>query len=296
MVGVNVYWKTKGYDPNRGRHYTSVAQARLPRCPYSEERQCSSGWTTIDGTSEHLEGLTFSATGSDKSIKTVSKANRITRFFNYRYLDKTIISVGDNDEKEIPDPNGKIDDNVQLGVVFFTQKSDSCVTEFCGGHQGTFAEDYDYSQIYIPTNDLEYLVIEVMGFEYANNTMWFNDVFYTFPVFAVKYVPTGEGKKMKIYRSGSDTDRSGEMSLYTGFPRAGATQGYWDSGNSNVHGSYQELDFENIDVLDVKLVYNRQNPAWEDAQGRGIQVNMSKNDLTCDLRKQSCAYPSLKSK
>lgn len=31
--------------------------------------------------------------------------------------------------------------------------------------------------------------------------MFKNDAFYTFPIAAVKYVPTGQGKKMKILRS-----------------------------------------------------------------------------------------------
>jgi len=293
IIGANVYWKTKGYDPNKGRLY-SQTQANLPLCDYVQEKNCRTKHE-FGGSSEHLEGLVWTdvPVSIDMGHGSVpNKKQRVTRFFHERFLGRTVV-----DGVTVPTGNplqgGSEDQNVQLSSVYFAENSEGCGTNLCGGTQGEYGKDYSYFDIYIPSNDLEYLVIEVIGFQYNNEVLDKNDGFYTFPVTAVKYVSTGSGKMMKVQRA---NDRDPSMADYIGFTNSRDSSGkeiygYFDSNYSNIQEG--PMDFENIDRLDVMLKYNPAQPDGDNPLETGIGVDITKKDFVCDPYKSSnCSYPT----
>lgn len=121
--GVNVYWKTKGYDQDKGRNNLGVTAPNLPRCPFKEERQCDNGRDKLRGnseaSSEHLEGLLYSYLEVDNGIyiqgKVPDKLQRATRFFRHRYGGYEYPPA--NKQDEVDDPN------VRLSAIFFPKRS-----------------------------------------------------------------------------------------------------------------------------------------------------------------------------
>lgn len=70
------------------------------------------------------------------------------------------------------------------------------------------------------------------------------------------------------------------------------TDGYWDVGNTSIHGNADEIDFTNIDVLKVKLFYNSQYPDWDTPEDTGIYFQLEKTDLICfPWADAKCIYP-----
>lgn len=302
--GVNVYWKTKGYDPDKGRNILTKASPNLPRCSFMREIQCDSGRGKLGtrGSSEHLEGLvwTYNSVMNSYNIhgKLPDKWNRATRFFEHRFSGAQWNS-GDSGSTLPPGPIPVDDPNVRLSSVFFTQSSDLCnaAGKFCGGQEGKQTPQ----DITISSNDLEYLVIEVIGFQHrvGGPVSPANHEFWTFPVLAVKYVPTGDGKKMRILRS--DKHAKSGMEVFVNDTHAGSfpsvttnndTKGYWDAYDSNIHDEYSVIDFENIDLLNVHLKYNYDRPKWEDPEGTGIAVDFTTTNLKCiPWKVDTCRYP-----
>lgn len=293
--GVNVYWKTKGYDQDKGRNNLSVTAPNLPRCPFKEERQCDNGRDKLRGnseaSSEHLEGLLYSYLEIDNGIyiqgKVPDKLQRATRFFRHRYGGYEYPPA--NKQDEVDDPN------VRLSAIFFSQSEAPCEkagSRFCGGQDGHQVP----KDILISSNDLEYLVIEVIGFQHTNKGMFKKDAFYTFPIAAVKYVPTGQGKKMKILRSDRHAKPGMGMEMFAAtFPSTppnNETDGYWDVGATSIHDDATEIDFTNIDVLKVKLFYNSQYPDYNIPEQTGIYFQLEKTDLICfPWADAKCVYP-----
>ncbi|HCB1914325.1 TPA: hypothetical protein MYQ36_000208 [Citrobacter braakii] len=302
--GVNVYWKTKGYDQDKGRNIPTAVSPNLPRCSFSRERQCDSNREKLGdrGSSEHLEGLVWTYNGVMNSYnikgKVPDKWNRVTRFFEHRFSGAQWNS-GDSGSPLPPGPRPVDDPNVRLSSVFFTQSDDLCddAGKFCGGQDGKQTPQ----SITISSNDLEYLVIEVIGFQHdiGGPVNAATHEFWTFPVMAVKYVPKGNGKKMKILRT--DKNASSGMEVFVnsehaaGFPSSTPsdnTGGYWDAGDSNIHGGGEEVDFEKIDILDVTLKYNSERIEWWKPESTGIAVDFSKTDLNCiPWAVTTCRYP-----
>ncbi|EQA8864889.1 hypothetical protein ACX9P6_000913 [Citrobacter braakii] len=294
--GVNVYWKTKGYDQDKGRHNLSVTAPNLPRCPFKEERQCDDSRNKLRGnsksSSEHLEGLVYSYLEIDNGIyiqgQVPDKFHRATRFFKHRYSGYEYPPANKQDDEWD-------DTNVRLSAIFFSQSDAPCDkagSRFCGGQDGYQVP----KDILISSNDLEYLVIEVIGFQHTNKTVFKNDAFYTFPVAAVKYVPTGQGKKMKVLRSDRHAGPGMGMEMFAGHfpstPPNNNSGGYWDVYKTNIHGNAAEIDFTNIDILKVGLSYNPRYPVWENPQQTGIYFKLDKTDLICfPWADAKCIYP-----
>ncbi|MDW2594418.1 hypothetical protein [Citrobacter braakii] len=104
---------------------------------------------------------------------------------------------------------------------------------------------------------------------------------------------------MKILRT--DKNASSGMEVFVNSEHAGGfpsstpnnnTGGYWDAGDSNIHGGGEEVDFEKIDILDVTLKYNGERINWWRPENTGIAVDFSKTDLNCiPWAVATCRYP-----
>ena len=295
-IGVNVYWKVKGIDPNKGRQYLSAfTQGNLPLCPFFDRGEAANCRTNSDfgGSSEHLEGLIWTEIPVSKNGSDVTVPNwyqRHTRFFHYRYTKR--------DENAIPVTDGNSDQDlgVQLSTVYFTQSKSDCTTTLCGGYGMIGGDKSAIIPLYIPSNNLEFLVIETMVFQYKDKIMQRKDVFYDKAVLAVKYVPTGDGKKMKVLLSSKDYAPEYNMDMYSAFRNHG--DGSWDDEDSNIHDNAEDksgdtiVDFYNIDTIDVTLKYNDVKPSYSNPRVSGIGITIQKKDIPCDPFSSTCSYPT----
>ncbi|MEF9887643.1 hypothetical protein [Citrobacter sp.] len=334
-AGVNVYWKTTGSDQERGRTRVSPIAANLPNCPFSQNSVCGvtkarSGNPDISHlrmSSEHLEGLVWAFyPGStneysgepnpfhddvcypegDDRIFTVDGIR--TRFFQGFYKGYKKCGNGIADWPGIKyDSEGNFisaerDPNVQLSAMFNTQSSNICNNAgplYCGG-----TGIKPNGDIYIPSNNLEYLVIEVIAFKTHAGS---GDYFYTYPIVALKYTRVNPGNpndyRMVFHHSGLS-------------PRPASMDGFFGKGfsswknlnisASNLHftmadpnekveyevgtAGYTILDFENIDYLGLNLKFTGRFSGYHGSENVGVEIN--KYNLKCPLDSIECLYPT----
>ena len=300
-TGVNVYWKTKGVDQERGRPRFSFIGPNLPNCPFSFGAPCSVTLANAEGddestarnrklfqlgSSEHLEGLVwvYSNTGAATGSTWLGspKANddiycydpkyyrtdyrRRTRFFRGFYLGYKDCGNNIEDKADMPEP----DNDVQLSAMFNTQDPELCEDAgslYCGGYQRPGAAGGKPSgYIYIPSNNLEYMVIEVMGFEAQRGNP---GSLYTFPIIAIKYTSVSpENYEMEFLSTNdSSTNDSGDSNpppILKSFYEKGFTSfRNMNPVASDLHLNEPErndsdgygriLDFRNIDYLEVDI-------------------------------------------
>lgn len=345
-TGVNVYWKTKGVDQERGRPRFSFIGPNLPNCPFSSGAPCSVTLANAEGdpdesaahdkklyqlgSSEHLEGLVwvYSDTGAtngndwfgspsqnddfhcyDPALYRTDYSRR-TRFFRGFYWG--FKDCGNNIENKadiVFDSNGQFvrttepDNDVQLSAMFNTQDPELCGDAgslYCGGYQrpGT-AGGKPSGYIYIPSNNLEYMIIEVMGFEARQGNPGAQ---YTFPIIAMKYTSVSPENYEMEFISTHDSDNSNPPPILKSFYQKGFTSyRNMNPEASNLHLNEPErndsdgygriLDFRNIDYLevDIKSVAHMEihgaPPMARDnytGSGRGgVGVSLRKYDWKC---------------
>lgn len=327
-AGVNVYWKTTGSDQERGRTRISPIAANLPVCPFSETWPCRAGSDGLRGSSEHLEGLMWAfypgelndkrgnggppdglhdsdCYSLDDSRNQGDIVHRRTRFFwGFYYGNKECGNgIADN---ILVDSEGNFvgDPNVQLSAMFNTQSNAICSnagSRFCGGTGGQPNGD-----IYIPSNNLEYMVIEVIGFRTRSGGG--NLYFHTYPIVALKYTWVNPGNpndyRMVFHHSSLDP----LPSFFDAFYSKGFSS--WHNINiseSNLHYTMADpnekveyevgtgkgviLNFENIDYLGINLKFTGAfKNGYRDNENVGVEIN--KYNLKCPLDSIECLYPT----
>lgn len=331
-AGVNVYWKTTGSDQERGRTRVSPIAANLPDCPFSQRSPCRNvNSKRLDGSSEHLEGLMWAAYPGEPDMDKSGNGgspdglhdhdcydpdsrlgqgdiiHRRTRFFWGFYYGNKVCGNGIADNILV-DNKGNIvgDPNVQLSAMFNTQSSTICNnagSRFCGG-----SDMISNGDIYIPSNNLEYMVIEVIGFKTRSGG---GDYFYNYPIVALKYTRVNPGNpndyRMVFHHSSLDP----LPSFFEGFYKKGFSS--WDNiniSNSNLHYTMADpnekveyevgtgkgviLNFENIDYLGINLKFMGRFDGFRgnNAKGGGVGVEINKYNLTCPLDSIECLYPT----
>lgn len=360
ITGVNVYWKTKGIDQERGRSHASLVGPNLPNCSFGYEAPCDVTLANAEGgnedrsrggnlyqlgSTEHLEGLVWVysnhlapdrngdiPTGApsylDDSVCPDLVTNpdlnhaydgRRTRFFRgfydgFEHCGNGIENIPGTTRTLRPDGtyDAKVtnpDNDVHLSAMFNSQDSSICNDAgplYCGG-SGNTPSGY----IYIPSNNLKYLVIEVMGFEAHSHDL------HTFPIIAFKYTNIApddpDSYKMEFVSSQDKTGVNlGEpISYMVPFYNKGfssyrninlfASDFHWNEDISNDghddkyvgYGNYGPLlDFKNIDYLEVNLksldhmVLNgpsrmAKNNVSVDGTRGGVGVSLRKYDWKC---------------
>ncbi|HBE9115764.1 TPA: hypothetical protein KNG88_001416 [Citrobacter braakii] len=357
ITGVNVYWKTKGIDQERGRPNASFIGPNLPNCSFGYEAPCDVTLANAEGgnedrskggnlyqlgSTEHLEGLVWVYSNhlppdSDGDIPTGAPSylddricpdlvtnpdlnhaydGRRTRFFRGFYngfedcgngienipgTTRTLRPDGTYDAK-VTNP----DNDVHLSAMFNSQDSSICNDAgplYCGG-SGNTPSGY----IYIPSNNLKYMVIEVMGFEAHSHDL------HTFPIIAFKYTNEDpddpENYKMEFVSTQDKVGQGEPVSYMVPFYNKGFSSYrnlnpfesdlHWNEEENNIDGKKDTfvgygdygplLDFKNIDYLEVSiksLDHMVLNGPSDMAKGNvhntqgGVGVRLHKYDWKC---------------
>jgi len=327
VLGVNVYWKTKDKNQLQGRKIYSSLQPNLPRAnknfsyPYPYNGKYS-GLYNYEGNHENIEWLVWEGVDMDLDFSNGCPpmlGNTSTRFYNHRFKDFRIIDVPNGQKchgsARMGEPQNE-DPNVALTSFAVSFNSGICsrMGEFCigakSGSNKTFTKD-----IYIPSNKLEFLVIEVFGFEYNTNAGGASQSFYLLPIEALKFTPAGEpGKpgKMNLLR-GDRSSAGGEFSAFgvSGYTEGGTgdIRGYYNAQDSLYYQNEEKTaqcgqlstdsctyDFSNLDTLILSLQYTNPQkiPKWEHPFGTGVIFTMEPKFFTweCQDDLSQCNFPS----
>lgn len=343
-LGVNVYWKTKNKNVLQGRTLDSQLMPNLPR---PEQNFYSTNWYKdhLGDTpnAENIEMLFFTKGFVQSGVIDGSLIEALdldygcqpapgyfrTQFYYYRFPNGgyDVVSGGGGDRcnkygnftilKENEDPD------VALTSFVFTHNEEICIklnadTQFpvCVGWKGN-GGNLLVKDILIPSNKLDFLIIEVIGFKY--NTEQIDRLYQAFPVQVLKFEPGTEKGKMRL--SIADADDPG---AYDGFGNTGPNfeqfgagpdrregfgfyswrdsryyrgQGYTDecpkaSDDATVNCDY---DFVSLDSLTVSLNYADPNriPSNLSPVESGIQIQLTPTylDENCQKDSRNCQYP-----
>lgn len=332
VLGVNVYWKTKEKNQLQGRKFYTSLQPNLPRAgknftnvyPYDGEYR---DLYNYEGNHENIEWLVWDGVNMDLDFNNGCPpmlGNTSTRFYYHRFKDYKIIDVPNKQDchggANITEPRDE-DADVALTsfAVSFNGGICSRMGEFClgakNGMDSTFSKD-----IFIPSYKLEFLVIEVIGFEYNTNAQGAHQSFYILPIEALKFTPQnipGKPGMMTLLRG--DRDAGGEFSSFgvTGYVAGGVgdEKGYYDAEDSrffltessdrsdwaNLCGQLSasangcEYDFSKLDSLVLSLSYNSASkiPKWEDPFHTGVILTLAPKFITsvCQQDVSQCNFP-----
>ncbi|WP_318375800.1 hypothetical protein [Enterobacter sp.] len=325
VLGVNVYWKTKDKNQLQGRTVYSSLQPNLPRFGqnFSDTNFLGSGKRfRYEGNHENIEWLVWEGVNMDFDFNNgcpPTAGNTHTRFYYYRFKDYTVNRFdGDmycSTISVIPQPRQE-DVNVALTSFAVSHESGICnrMGEFCiGAKEGT--DRTLTKDIYIPSWKLEFLAIEVFGFEYNTNAGRASQSFYNLPIEAIKFTPsgdTGNPGKMNLLR-GDRSPAGGEFSAFgvSGYTEGGEGEirGYYNAEDSRFYLNEEKTemcgqlstapcsyDFTHLDTLVLNLQYtNAQKiPKWETPFGSGVIFTLEPKYFkdTCQQDRSQCNFPS----
>lgn len=321
VLGVNVYWKTKEKNELQGRKIYSSLQPNLPRVGknFSDTYYTNHKRHLYEGNHENIEWLVWEGVNMDYTFSNgcpPTPGNSNTRFYNHRfkkYEVTNVVPVTCSAEAEVSTPQGEdMDVALTSFAVSFNGGICSRMGEFCigakSGSDTTFTKD-----IYIPSYQLEFLVIEVFGFEYNTNSGGTNQSFYTLTVEALKFTPTNEpGKPGKMNLLRGDRDAGGEFSAFgvSGYSKGstGDIRGYYNAQDSHYYQNEEKTaacgqfstdpctyDFTDLDTLILSLQYTdpRKIPKWEHPFSRGIIFTLEPKYFTwhCLKDRSQCNFP-----
>lgn len=325
VLGVNVYWKTKDKNQLQGRSVYSSLQPNLPRAGknFSDTYYVDHDRHKYEGNHENIEWLVWEGVNMDWDYDNgcpPTPGNSSTRFYNHRFKTYEITGVVPatcSADALVSLPQGE-DLDVALTSFAVSFNSGICnrMGEFCigakSGSDTTFAKD-----IYIPSYKLEFLVIEVIGFEYNTNTGGANQSFYILPIEALKFTPTGEPGnpgRMNLLR-GDRSPAGGEFSAFgvSGYTQGGEGEirGYYNAQDSHFYQNDERTaacgqlstspctyDFSNLDTLILSLEYTNPHkiPKWEQPFGSGVIFTLEPRSFTwhCMEERSQCTFPPRK--
>ncbi|WP_417643015.1 hypothetical protein [Enterobacter kobei] len=326
-LGVNVYWKTKDKNELQGRSIYNSLQPNLPRpgANFSDTYYAGKTRYKYEGNHENIEWLVWENFLSNGSMDydfnngcAPTLGNTFTRFYNHRFSSYIINPKHSSaatcfDQAVITQPRGE-DLNVALTSFAVTHNTEICnrMGAFCIGAKigssGTLTKD-----IYIPSINLEYLVIEVFGFEYNTEGGRKSESFYILAVEALKFTANEQAGKMNLLRG--DRDAGGEFSAFgvSGYSQnaTGDIRGYYNAQDSHYYlneertaacGKYSTdpctYDFTKLDTLVLNLQYTDPDkiPKWEHPFSRGIIFTMEPRLFTwhCLEDRSQCNFPPRK--
>lgn len=350
-IGVNVYWKTKNKNILQGRTFDSSLMPNLPRELNS--------FYSVNYFDEHLgdtpnaENIEmiffvngFAETGSleNTDLKEAlyldegcepSPGYFYTQFYYYRFPNNGY-EVGSGGSGYDCNNNGnftikkeKEDPEVAITSFAFTFNDDICnvlntdkKTAACVGWKKNNASTLLTKDILIPSNKLDFLIIEVISFSYNTNKI--HRTFSAHPVQVLRFVSDSaeKGKMNLSIADGKDRGSDdGFMNKGPNFNQFGASpsrarlgdpdKGYgyysWDNSNYYKGQGYTEecpqndwtvdcdYDFVSLDSLTVSLSYADPNrlPSVKSPSesGIGIQLTATYLDENCQKDSRNCQYP-----
>lgn len=313
-VGLNVYWKTKYKNQAQGRSYhPSPLLPNLPAARKNFEElnyhiDTDPSTPVAWGNSEHIEWKVWEAWGP-KRLFNNSCAPTLgvtkTRFYNHRYPKGYVLHRAPNDpcnlktrfgqdtldgtDPSIPPFQHSEDKDVAMtSVAFITSdtKENKCgnLGEYCGG-TGHGSERV----IFIPSNQLEFLVIEIIGFRYYTGALLKVDetYFYTFPQSVLTFIPAvpKNAKPNTIYMSVTDaTGKKVEtISNTDSEPDAGDFTDFESSPEFPSHGEIKTIDpsgqynFTDLDYMDLSLRFYMSGVGYK--SGKGVSYTLTPHNL-----------------
>lgn len=323
VLGVNVYWKTKDKNQLQGRKVYTSLQPNLPRSGknFSDTYYTNHKRHLYEGNHENIEWLVWEGVDMDFTFSNgcpPTPGNSSTRFYNHRfkkYEVTNVVPVTCSDDAVVSTPQGE-DMDVALTSFAVSFNSGICnrMGEFCigakSGSDQTFTKD-----IFIPSYKLEFLVIEIFGFEYNTNAGGAGQSFYILPVEALKFTPQnvpGKPGLMTLLRG--DRDAGGEFSSFgvSDYVAGGVgdEKGYYDAEDSrfflneektarcsqlSANADGCEYDFSKLDNLVLSLSYNSASkiPKWEDPFHTGVILTLAPKFITsvCQQDVSQCNFP-----
>ncbi|MGL5701073.1 MAG: hypothetical protein ACRCYL_17955 [Kluyvera sp.] len=351
-IGVNVYWKTKNKNVLQGRTFDSSLMPNLPRQGnnfYSVDFYNEHAGDTPN--SENIEMIFFengfAQTGSlkggdltealnfprgpDKKGCEPSPGYFYTQFYYYRFPKGYQVAKGGdgytcNDNGTYTIESGKEDPDVAITSFAFTHNEPICnalntnkVTAACAGWKGNDGTLLT-KDILIPSNKLDFLIIEIITFSYDTNLVSRN--YWANPVQVLRFVPSPSEKgKMNLSIADSDDPGYADGFMNTGpnFEQFGANKtrrdgyGFYSWSNSNYYRgeSYTEkcpnddsnqwevncdYDFTSLDSLTVSLSYadSDRRPSYLSPVESGIAIQLMPTylDPNCQNDSKNCQYPS----
>lgn len=315
-VGLNVYWKTKYKNQAQGRsYYRSPLFPNLPAAEKDFEKlnyhiDNDPGTPVAWGNSEHIEWKVWEAWGP-KELYNSSCAPTLgvtkTRFYNHRYPVGYVLHRAPNDpcnlqtrfgqdtldgtDPSIPPFQHSEDKDVAMTSVAFVtidpeSDRDVCkkLGEYCGG-TGHGSERV----IYIPSNQLEFLVIEIIGFRYLADSGPIkvkNTYFYPFPQSVLTFIPAvpENAKPNTIYMSVTDatgkkvetisnTDSEPDAGDFTDFKSAFPSHG--EIKTIDPSGQY---NFTELDYMELSLRFYQFGTGYA-TEGGGVSYTLTPHHL-----------------
>jgi len=317
VLGVNVYWRTKKKNQLQGRKIYTSLQPNLPR---AGKDFINTNWSErvqnvphiYEGNHENIEWLVWNGVDMDFDFDNgcpPTLGNTKTRFYYFRFKDYKIDTNGSgycNDKTIISTPKDE-DEDVAMTSFAFTHNSDICgrMGAYCVGAKGNSSNTLS-RDIFIPSNQLEFLIIEVFGFEYNTNAQGYNQSFFTFPIQVVRFIPSeisntvpGEDYMLVEMVGGKD-----------GFEAFGNDDGKGYFSGSTIYGinsySYKKspgpdnyknyYDFNRLSSLrlDIEYASGSRIPRYEDPKntGVGLVMDLEYLDRACSEDKTKCEYPT----
>lgn len=323
VLGVNVYWKTKNKNQLQGRTFYSAAlQPNLPRAGqnFSDFHYVNYRDRYYEGNYENIEWLVWDGVNMDYTFDNgcpPTPGNSATRFYNYRFNNYEVTNLGtDRCSRKAIVSAGNEDYDVALTSFAVSSQPGICgrMGEFCLGAKGS-GDPLFAKEIFIPSYNLEFVIIEVIAFEYNTNASGKHQSFYILPVEAIKFTPQnipGKPGMMTLVRG--DRDAGGEFSNFgvSNYIAGGVLdeKGYYDAEDSRFYLNEQksqwcnvlsanadgcEYDFSKLDTLVLSLSYNSATkiPKWDSPFGSGVIFSLEPMFLAtaCQQDVSQCNFP-----
>lgn len=318
-LGVNVYWKTKDKNQLQGRKFYNSLQPNMPRPGQNFSDTHPEGKVyRYEGNHEHIEWLVWEGVNMDYDFKNgcpPTAGNTSTRFYYHRFKNYTEQFSGGFSCTTLAVPQPKQEDmDVAMSSFAVTYMDNICnrMGEYCLGYKMNSSRTLS-KDVYIPSYKLEYVVVEVFGFEYKNNAGRAGQSFYTMAVEALKFTPSNEpGKPGKMNLLRGDRDAGGEFSAFgvSGYSKGstGDIRGYYNAQDSHYYQNEEKTaacgqfstdpctyDFTDLDTLILSLQYTdpRKIPKWEHPFSRGIIFTLEPKYFTwnCQEDRNQCNFP-----
>ncbi len=333
-AGYNVYWKVKGSDANKGRKEVrtnnngdykflrSIFEPNFPAsgCNFYSDSAChykNSSYPKNNDLSyqdQNIEALFRYSIQVSNAPNPVLGETLNSDFYRHRFPEATLANFRSSSTTWGPEDN-----EVSLSGYFFVESHDTCrnAGEYCGGDSSTKQsgpiKPLRTQEIFIPSNNLEFLVIEVFGFEYNDVVMDRKDYFYDMPVAVIKFTPAPtKTQPFRMLARLTPELKSDPNERYpdgtpgfNGFSNFVDGTGYLDFNISNIiyhpdnsettetrtfkeWGDGRYFDFGQTDRISVRTYQGNDVPSWGED---GWRVYVEQSILNCADQSKLCPYP-----
>lgn len=325
-IGVNVYWKTKEKNDLQGRAWSSM-QPNLPRPGrdfIGNMPETSDAYDEV-GNHENIEGLVWDALDMDYRFDNgcaPTTANRFTRFYHHRFdnyaLDPQRMGGTCHPAARVKTEGNEDKDAALFSFAFVPiDPSLSSPNKVCN-NLGIYCTNNGpgTQYVFIPSANLDYLVIEIFGFYYSSQGQQARQYFYMQPVEAIKYAPANNSSdpgNLKFHAAG-DPDPASSVYMrsqgFAGFGLDSQRLGYFNQKGSSYHADevitnqmgdtkLPNINFMKMDTLNIDLSFTNSGKILEytNPEGSGLKVKVSSTYMydACagsnPNRATECQYP-----